>query len=109
MAATITAKRIGEVIRANMDKTVKVRFAKTKMHPIVLKPVTTHKNILAHDETNKCVVGDIVRIESCPQISSTKKFTVTEIVKPAVRVVDPDHPGRVISQRADEAWNRIDA
>ncbi|TPX41025.1 hypothetical protein SeMB42_g05766 [Synchytrium endobioticum] len=97
---------VGHVIRSNMDKTVKVRFAKTRMHPIVLKPVTTHKNVLAHDELNQCVVGDVVGLEASPSgpISVMKRFLVKEIIQPAIRTTDPE-TGKIVSQRIAMRWN----
>jgi ribosomal protein S17 len=71
-----------------MQKTAKVRVAKTTLHPLVLKPVTKHKNYLVHDETEQCVVGDVVMIEACPRVSKRKHFVVKDIVQPAARVQD---------------------
>ncbi|KAJ3079516.1 hypothetical protein HK102_003730 [Quaeritorhiza haematococci] len=96
---------IGEVIGTAMMKTAKIRVARTRMHPIVQKPVTFHKNFLAHDETQRCVVGDIVRIDSCDKISKMKNFTVAEIVKPAARYVDPE-TGNTYTQRQVEDWRK---
>ncbi|KAI9363413.1 hypothetical protein DFJ73DRAFT_811095 [Zopfochytrium polystomum] len=79
---------MGIVVGTHMAKTIKVRTAKSRMHPVVLKPVVKHKNILAHDETESCVVGDWVRIDSCRQISKTKRYTLGDIVRPAARYVD---------------------
>ncbi|KAJ3292805.1 mannosyl-oligosaccharide alpha-1,2-mannosidase [Rhizoclosmatium sp. JEL0117] len=73
-----------------MQKTIKVRVAKTKMHPVVLKPVTTHKNFLVHDGAEQCVVGDWVRIDSCRKFSKNKNFTLGEIVKPASRFFEQE-------------------
>ncbi|KAI8816804.1 uncharacterized protein EV422DRAFT_489700, partial [Fimicolochytrium jonesii] len=81
---------IGEVIGTKMQKTIKVRVAKTRIHPVVQKPVVIHKNFLAHDEESTCVVGDVVRIDSCNKLSRRKFFTLGEIVKPAARYVDEE-------------------
>ncbi|KAJ3113900.1 37S ribosomal protein S17 mitochondrial [Physocladia obscura] len=81
----------GLVVSAKlMQKTIKVRVARTKMHPTVLKPITTHKNFLVHDAKESCVVGDWVRIDACRKQSKNKNFKLGEIVHPAVRVVEPD-------------------
>ncbi|ORY38643.1 hypothetical protein BCR33DRAFT_720653 [Rhizoclosmatium globosum] len=60
------------------------------MHPVVLKPVTTHKNFLVHDGAEQCVVGDWVRIDSCRKFSKNKNFTLGEIVKPASRFFEQE-------------------
>ncbi|KAI8848940.1 hypothetical protein BC829DRAFT_204476 [Chytridium lagenaria] len=79
---------MGLVIGTAMQKTIKVRVARPKMHPLVQKPVIYHKNFLAHDEHSKCVVGDWVRIDSCQKISKLKNFTLGEVVRPAARYTD---------------------
>lgn len=91
-ATSITMSRrfLGEVIGAKNLKTIQVRVEKIKMHPIVLKPVISYKKYQVHDESSEAVVGDIVRIESCPKISVTKSFKLSEIVTPANRYTDPE-------------------
>lgn len=44
---------------------------------------------MAHDETNQCLVGDVVRIEPTPAFTQQKKHAVAEIVRPVDRYVDP--------------------
>ncbi|KAI9331347.1 hypothetical protein BDR26DRAFT_824490 [Obelidium mucronatum] len=73
-----------------MQKTIKVRVAKTRMHPVVLKPVTTHKNFLVHDAKEECVLGDWVQIDSCRKLSKTKNFELAAIVKPAERFLEKE-------------------
>ncbi|KAJ3234446.1 mannosyl-oligosaccharide alpha-1,2-mannosidase [Chytriomyces hyalinus] len=73
-----------------MMKTIKVRVARTRMHPVVLKPVTTHKNFLVHDANEQCVLGDWVRIDSCRKLSKNKNFQLGEIVTPAARFVEEE-------------------
>lgn len=48
-----------------------------------------HKNVLAHDETESIIVGDVVRIEAIRPLSKCKSFTVAEVMKPARRYLDP--------------------
>ncbi|KAJ1821884.1 hypothetical protein LPJ56_003164, partial [Coemansia sp. RSA 2599] len=45
---------------------------------------------MAHDELEKCKIGDIVRIEHCRKLSRHKSFAVAEIVKPARTWTDPE-------------------
>ena len=47
-----------------------------------------HKNFLAHDELESCVLGDVVRINACEKISKRKHFTLGEVVIPAARFTD---------------------
>ena len=90
--------KIGLVIGTAMNKTIKVRIEKIKMHPLVQKPVKRHVNFLVHDEKEDAVVGDVVRIDSCKKISKRKVFALAEIVKPAARWTD--EYGKVHSQQS---------
>ena len=80
----------GQVIKTAAQKTIKVRVEKVKMHPLVNKPVRSHKNFLVHDENMECVVGDFVRIDQCNKISKLKHFKLGEIVNPAQRFIDSE-------------------
>ncbi|KAJ3343321.1 hypothetical protein HDU83_005698 [Entophlyctis luteolus] len=73
-----------------MQKTIKVRVGRTKMHPVVLKPVTKHKTFLVHDPVESCVVGDWVQIDSCRKLSKHKNFKLAKIVHPAARFFEED-------------------
>ncbi|KAJ3187361.1 37S ribosomal protein S17 mitochondrial [Gaertneriomyces sp. JEL0708] len=88
---------LGEVVGTAMQRTIKVRVARVKIHPKVQKPVTYHKNFLVHDAEEKCVIGDWVRIDSCQKLSKRKNFTLGEIVTPAARYYDDD--GKLHTQR----------
>ncbi|KXS12655.1 nucleic acid-binding protein [Gonapodya prolifera JEL478] len=82
---------VGEVVSAGkMMKTVKVRIARQRLHPVVLKWVTYHKTFFVHDPESQLVVGDIVRIAPCNRISKHKHFRLEEIVRPAQRYLDSE-------------------
>jgi small subunit ribosomal protein S17 len=71
-------KRIlqGVVVSDKNDKTVVVQVERRFTHPVLKKTVRLTKKYHAHDETNVCKEGDIVRIEECPPISKKKKWVV---------------------------------
>jgi small subunit ribosomal protein S17 len=71
-------KRIlqGVVVSDAMDKTVVVRVERRVMHPVYKKFIRRSKKYSAHDETNSCKVGEVVRIEECRPISKTKTWVV---------------------------------
>jgi small subunit ribosomal protein S17 len=71
-------KRIltGVVVSDKTDKTVTVRVERRVMHPVYKKFITRSKKYAAHDETNACKTGDLVRIEECRPISKTKRWIV---------------------------------
>ncbi|KAJ2515687.1 hypothetical protein GGI11_003690 [Coemansia sp. RSA 2049] len=78
------------VISTAMDKTVRVRVPKRVMNRHVQKEILVHKNYMAHDEFEKCNLGDVVRIEHCRKLSRHKSFAVAEIIKAARTWTDPD-------------------
>lgn len=71
-------KRIlqGVVVSDAMDKTVVVKVERRVMHPIYKKFIRRSKKYAAHDETNRCKVGDVVRICESRPYSKTKTWEV---------------------------------
>jgi len=74
-----TAK-VGVVVGKKMKKTVTVLVERQLRHPLYQKIVRRRKTFLAHDEYEKCKVGDVVRITETRPISRRKRWRVTEIV-----------------------------
>ena len=68
----------GRVTSDKMDKTVTVLVDRRVMHPLYKKFIRRSKKYAAHDEANRCKVGDMVRIEECPPISKRKTWLVIE-------------------------------
>ena len=68
----------GRVTSDKMDKTVTVLVDRRVMHPLYKKFIRRSKKYAAHDETNLCHVGDVVRIEECRPISKRKTWQVIE-------------------------------
>jgi small subunit ribosomal protein S17 len=66
-----------------MQKTVVVMVERTRRHPRYGKVVTVRKKFYAHDEENKCRVGDRVRIVESRPLSRTKRWVVEEILERA--------------------------
>jgi small subunit ribosomal protein S17 len=66
----------GVVVSDKQDKTVTVRVERRFTHPLLQKTVRRSKKYHAHDETNSCKVGDLVRIEEHSPISKTKRWIV---------------------------------
>lgn len=72
--------RIGYVVSDKMDKTVVVAVETLKRHPLYKK---TYKRVVkykAHDEDNKCRVGDKVRIIETRPLSRQKRWRIDEII-----------------------------
>ena len=66
----------GTVVSDKGEKTVVVRVDRQFVHPLVKKVVRRSKKFAAHDESNACKVGDLVRIEECRPISKRKRWMV---------------------------------
>lgn len=72
--------KVGMVIGTDMQKTVKVLVERPVRHPLYKKIVKHRKKFLAHDEYEKCKVGDMVKIIATKPLSKTKRWRVQEIV-----------------------------
>ncbi|MGA7933434.1 MAG: 30S ribosomal protein S17 [Kovacikia sp.] len=79
-------ERVGLVVSDKMDKTVVVAVESRAAHPKYGKIVARTKRYKAHDEENKCKVGDRVRIQETRPLSRTKFWTVAEIITSSIRV-----------------------
>jgi len=75
--------KIGRVVSNKMDKTVVVTVATTATHRLYHRTMKRTKKFHAHDEENRCKVGDVVEIVSSRPLSKTKRWRVREIVKRA--------------------------
>lgn len=84
-AETRTSRKVrtGRVISDKMDKTVVVQIASRKSHPLYKKVLQRRVNFKAHDETNECRVGDLVRIMETRPLSKDKRWRVVEVVEKA--------------------------
>ena len=71
---------VGNVISDKMNKTVVVSVQRTKKHPLYGKYIRVNKKYKAHDEENKAVVGDTVRIVESRPISKEKRWVMAEIL-----------------------------
>lgn len=75
--------REGIVVSDAMDKTVIVSTTRMVAHPLYGRIVKRTKKFVAHDEENKCSVGDRVRIMETRPLSRTKRWRVVEILEKA--------------------------
>jgi len=74
----------GVVVSDAMDKTVIVSITRLAKHQQYGKFVKKTKRCVAHDENNKCAVGDTVRIVETRPLSKTKRWRVQEVLVKAV-------------------------
>lgn len=75
------ATKTGVVIGNKMKKTVTVLVERPVRHPLYKKIIKKRKKFLAHDEYEKCKVGDLVKIIETRPLSKRKRWRVLEIVE----------------------------
>ena len=66
----------GTVISVKNSKTVSVKVERTFKHPLYKKIVRKFAKYAAHEASDKCKIGDKVRIQECRPISKTKSWSV---------------------------------
>jgi small subunit ribosomal protein S17 len=76
-------ERVGKVVSSKMDKTVIVSIEALVTHPIYNKTLRRSKKLYAHDEDNRCNVGDTVRVIETRPLSKTKHWRVSAILERA--------------------------
>ena len=79
MSRTIT----GLVSSDKGDKTIVVRTAMTKTHPIYKKQYKRNRKFMAHDEKNEAKIGDLVIIREGRPLSARKRFVLDKILERA--------------------------
>lgn len=68
----------GKVVSNKMDKTVVVAVTRLFQHPTYRKTVKRVSKFKAHDEKNKCNIGDIVKIIETRPLSKDKRWIVVD-------------------------------
>ena len=79
MAETKTKE--GVVVSDKMTKTRVVRIERVYRHPRYERVITRSKRLKAHDETNRCEIGDTVLIAESRPISKDKHWVVQQILR----------------------------
>jgi len=76
--------RQGVVVSDKMQKTVVVAVERLVRHPKYKKYLRRQSRFKAHDEQNRCGVGDRVLIAETRPLSRDKRWTVRAILEKAV-------------------------
>ena len=87
MNATARGKsktREGVVVSDKMDKTVVVMIERFVQHPKYKKHLKRRSKLKAHDEQNRCGIGDRVLIAESRPLSRDKRWAVRAILEKAV-------------------------
>ena len=74
---------IGTVTSDKMDKTVVVSVETNVKHKMYGKIVKNTYKLKAHDEENKCKMGDKVKVMETRPLSKDKRWRVVEIMEKA--------------------------
>jgi len=70
---------MGVVVSDKMDKSVVVSVERVLQHPLYRKLVKKTGKVVAHDEENRCKLGDVVTIVETRPLSRRKRWRVGEI------------------------------
>jgi small subunit ribosomal protein S17 len=75
----------GKVVSNKMDKTVVVAVKRLFQHSTYKKTVKKLTKFKAHDEDNRCHIGDTVRITEMRPLSKEKRWIVLEVLEGTAR------------------------
>jgi small subunit ribosomal protein S17 len=76
--------KTGKVVSNKMEKTVVVAVESMREHRLYGRSVRRTTKFKAHDEENRCQIGDVVIISESKPISKEKRWVVREIVKETI-------------------------
>jgi len=75
--------RVGKVVSDKMDKTIVVAVETRVPHPLYKKIIKRTYKLKAHDESNDCGAGDIVRVMETRPLSKEKRWRLVEVIEKA--------------------------
>ncbi len=81
-----TKERVGVVVSNKMQKTVVVAVENRTSHPKYGKIVVRTKKYKVHDDQQRCLEGDRVRIKETRPLSRTKRWQVVDILESPSRL-----------------------
>jgi small subunit ribosomal protein S17 len=76
-------EKIGTVVSNKMNKTIVVAEKRKVKHAIYGKFINRTTKFMAHDDTNNCSIGDVVKIMETRPMSKNKIWRVVEIIERA--------------------------
>ena len=81
---TISKKVLqGKVTSNKGDKSIAVLVERQVQHPLYKKYYKQSKKMHAHDESNQCNIGDVVKIQESRPLSKTKRWVLVDVVERA--------------------------
>ena len=82
-------RKVGVVTSDKMEKSVVVRVDRIVKHKMYERYVKRSARFMAHDEQNRCRIGDTVEIIESRPLSANKRWRVSRIVRRASGVTQP--------------------
>ena len=82
------ALKVGVVTSNKMDKSVVVRVNRILQHDLYKRYVRRSAKFMAHDEHNRCNIGDTVEIVESRPLSARKRWRVRRVIREAVGTAD---------------------
>jgi small subunit ribosomal protein S17 len=79
----VRKEREGVVVSDKMNKTVVVAVERRGPHPLYHRVVKRTSKFVAHDDENRCKIGDRVRISETRPLSKRKRWRVTAVIEKA--------------------------
>ena len=83
LSRNLRKERIGQVVSADMNKSIVVAVERKLKHPMYGKFVRKTTKFMAHDDKNEAGAGDTVRIMETRPISKRKRWRLVEIIEKA--------------------------
>jgi small subunit ribosomal protein S17 len=81
--------KIGVVTSNKMQKTVVVSVERTVRHRLYRRAFKKTSTFMAHDEDNRCQLGDRVRIVESRPLSRRKRWRVVEVLASRAAAAEP--------------------
>ena len=75
--------RIGTVVSDKMEKTIVVAVETLVTHPLYKKQLKRTVKFKAHDESNECGIGDVVKIMETRPLSKDKNWRLVNVIEKA--------------------------
>jgi small subunit ribosomal protein S17 len=98
--------KVGQVVSTKMAKTIVVEVTRRVAHPLYKRILTRRNKFYAHDEESKAKTGDLVRIIESRPLSKLKRWTLGEVVRPAVRITIEATAAEKAEARAPQKGNK---
>jgi small subunit ribosomal protein S17 len=104
----IRKQKVGRVVSNKMDKTVVVAVNYLRPHPLYRKTVRQTNKFYAHDEDNRCQIGDTVRIEETRPLSKLKRWRVVEVLGSKDQPIAADVPTDIVAPKSSQAEDEVE-